>query len=72
LVDELIAGAASFGGWTEERYPGLTEYYRMLHKKRKSFTRLREKLPVIKKAEGAIATEVIGKGKTEAKGEESG
>lgn len=45
-LDELVS---NWEGWTEERFPCLTEYYRMLWKKKKSVAVLRGELPVIRK-----------------------
>lgn len=45
-LDEVIA---DWDGWSEERFPRLTEYYRMLWKKKKSLHTLRAELPEIKK-----------------------
>ncbi|KAF2737022.1 hypothetical protein EJ04DRAFT_431788 [Polyplosphaeria fusca] len=47
-LDELVI---NWDGWTEERFPRLTEYYRMIWKKRKSVQRLRPELPFIKRTE---------------------
>lgn len=46
-LDELIT---NYDGWTEERYPKLTAYYKMLWKKKKSVQMLRAELPRIKKS----------------------
>ncbi|KAJ4295599.1 hypothetical protein N0V90_007612 [Kalmusia sp. IMI 367209] len=45
-LDELIT---KWDEWTEERFPRLTEYYRMLWRKKKSVQMLRSELPEIKK-----------------------
>lgn len=47
-LDELIE---KWDGWTEERFPKLTEYYRMLWRKRKSVQMLRAELPAIRKSD---------------------
>ncbi|KAF2643588.1 hypothetical protein P280DRAFT_467591 [Massarina eburnea CBS 473.64] len=46
-MDEIIA---NWEGWTEERFPCLTEYYRLVWRKKKCVKELREELPVIRKA----------------------
>lgn len=46
LLDELVT---NWNGWSEERLPNLTEYYRMLWRKKKSIAKLRSALPEIKK-----------------------
>jgi nicotinamidase-related amidase/alkylated DNA repair dioxygenase AlkB len=46
-LDELIT---NWGGWTEERFPKLTEYYKMLWKKKKSVQSFRTELPQIRKS----------------------
>ena len=45
-IDELIT---NWDGWSEERLPKLTEYYRMLWKKKASVKKLRAGLPQIRK-----------------------
>ncbi|KAF2193724.1 hypothetical protein K469DRAFT_712511 [Zopfia rhizophila CBS 207.26] len=47
-LDELIT---TWDGWSEEKFPHLTEYYRMLWKKKKSVQKLRESLPEIKRCD---------------------
>lgn len=47
VMNEIIS---NWEGWTEEDFPYLTEYYRMLWKKKKSVQMLREKLPEIRKS----------------------
>jgi nicotinamidase-related amidase/alkylated DNA repair dioxygenase AlkB len=44
--------------WSEERFPHLTEYYKMLWKKRKSVAKLRAKLPDIRKKKVYTKTEI--------------
>ncbi|KAF2689868.1 hypothetical protein K458DRAFT_412724 [Lentithecium fluviatile CBS 122367] len=46
-LDEIIT---NWDGWTEERFPKLTEYYKMLWKKKKSVQKLKPELPPIKKS----------------------
>ncbi|PVH99563.1 hypothetical protein DM02DRAFT_430654 [Periconia macrospinosa] len=46
ILDEIIA-AAGWDGWSEERFPTLTEYYRFLWRKKKFVRELREELPEI-------------------------
>ncbi|KAF2020959.1 isochorismatase family protein, partial [Aaosphaeria arxii CBS 175.79] len=45
ILDEIIT---KWDDWDEEKFPHLTEYYRMLWKKKKSVQKLREKLPELK------------------------
>ncbi|KAF2874420.1 hypothetical protein BDV95DRAFT_488072 [Massariosphaeria phaeospora] len=44
-LDEMIS---EWDEWTEDRFPRLTEYYRMLWKKKKAIQKLRPELPIIK------------------------
>ena len=53
-LDEIIT---NWGGWSEERFPKLTEYYRMLWKKKRSVQRFRAELPPIRKSNKGKATE---------------
>lgn len=53
VLDEIIV---NWEGWTEEKFPGLTEYYKMLWKKRKSVAKLRAELPDIRKAAEEVET----------------
>jgi nicotinamidase-related amidase/alkylated DNA repair dioxygenase AlkB len=47
FLDQIVG---EWEGWSEERYPTLTEYYRMLWKKKKStLSKLRPQLPEIRK-----------------------
>jgi nicotinamidase-related amidase/alkylated DNA repair dioxygenase AlkB len=46
-LDELIM---NWTGWTEERFPTLTEYYKMCWKKKKSVQMFRAELPPIRKS----------------------
>ncbi|KAH7135200.1 hypothetical protein B0J11DRAFT_453410 [Dendryphion nanum] len=48
-LDELIN---NWEDWSEGRFPTLTEYYRMLWRKKKSVTKLRKTLPTIRKETG--------------------
>ena len=45
-LDEIIT---NWKGWSEQRFPLLTEYYKMLWKKKKSVAKLRAELPKIRK-----------------------
>ncbi|KAF2706123.1 hypothetical protein K504DRAFT_386081 [Pleomassaria siparia CBS 279.74] len=45
-LDEIITTS---GEWSQDRYPSLTEYYKMLWKKRRTVSKLRPEMPKIKK-----------------------
>ncbi|KAF2110720.1 hypothetical protein BDV96DRAFT_500583 [Lophiotrema nucula] len=53
-LDELIR---EWDGWSEERFPHLSEYYRMLWKKKKSIQKLRPEMATIKKTAGEEESE---------------
>jgi hypothetical protein len=48
MLDEVVP---NWEGWSEERFPALTEYYRMLWKKKKSVQWCRKELPSIRQRE---------------------
>ncbi|KAF2243941.1 hypothetical protein BU26DRAFT_391782, partial [Trematosphaeria pertusa] len=45
-IDELVT---AWDGWSEERFPKLSEYYRMVWRKKKSVKETRAELPTIRK-----------------------
>jgi nicotinamidase-related amidase/alkylated DNA repair dioxygenase AlkB len=49
---DLSLSTKGWDGWTEERFPRLTEYYRMLWKRKKAVRELRAELPRIRKVVG--------------------
>ncbi|KAJ4359811.1 uncharacterized protein N0V89_000367 [Didymosphaeria variabile] len=55
-LDELIR---NWDGWSEEDFPNLTEYYRMLWKKKKSVQLVRAELPSIKKLKATKGKERV-------------
>lgn len=55
-IDELVT---SWDEWSEEKFPCLTEYYRMLWRKKKSVTKLRKALPTIRKKVGTSGKEDV-------------
>ena len=59
MLNEIIS---NWEGWSEEEFPHLTDYYRMLWKKRKSVQSVFAKLPEIRKSKPAKGEK--GKGNT--------
>jgi nicotinamidase-related amidase/alkylated DNA repair dioxygenase AlkB/glutathione S-transferase len=54
-LDEIVA---TWEGWSEEKFPSLTEYYKILWKKRKSVAKLRAELPKIRREKAHTGAEI--------------